>query len=179
VAKGTGYCPQSPLLDSTPAHTSRHTASSYSSTTPAAHMGCARAAPHKEKAMQKIFGIVVALVLAVPAIATAGEKYSANVVINQNVPYANGSMGAARNSRDSNQAIGCYYTTNGPGKTAGYCWARDAAGTHAGCKWFDDSILEKVVATMTSDSFIHFNWDQYYMCTRITVQNASQYEPKK
>jgi hypothetical protein len=125
-------------------------------------------------------GLGLAAMAATSNIALAGEKWTGNIVINTTVPYANGSMGAARNSRDANQNIGCYYTTNGPGHTAGYCWARNADGVHAGCKWFDDPILEKVVATMTSDSFIHFNWDKStYFCTRITVQNASAYEPKK
>jgi hypothetical protein len=125
-------------------------------------------------------GLALAAMAAASGSALAGEKWAGNIVINTTVPYANGSMGAARNSRDANQSIGCYYSTNGPGHTAGYCWARNADGVHAGCKWFDDPILEKVVATMTSDSFIHFNWDKStYMCTRITVQNASAYEPKK
>jgi hypothetical protein len=125
-------------------------------------------------------GLALAAASFIPGTAVAGEKVDGAVKINLIVPYANGSMGAARNSRDANQTIGCYYSTNGPGHTAGYCWARDAAGTHAGCKWFDDPILEKVVATMTSDSLIHFNWDKStYMCTRITVQTSSAYEPKK
>jgi hypothetical protein len=129
--------------------------------------------------MKRLVMTCLAGALAIPTVIYAGEKWSGQVVINQLVPYANGSMGAARNSRDSNQNIGCYFGTNGPGHTAGYCWARNAQGEHAGCKWFDNPILERIVGSMTSDSFIHFNWDANYYCTRITVQNASAYEPKK
>jgi hypothetical protein len=119
-------------------------------------------------------------VLAIPAVIYAGEKWSGRRRDQPDfVPYANGGMGAARNSKDSNQNIGCYVSTNGPGHTAGYCWARNAQGQHAGCKWFDNLIYERIVGSMTSDSFIHFNWDANYDCTRITVQNASAYEPKK
>jgi hypothetical protein len=88
-------------------------------------------------------------VLAIPAVISAGEKWKADVVINQNVPYANGGMGAARNSKDSNQNIGCYVSTNGPGHTAGYCW-RGTPRDRPCCKWFDDLILERMVSAMTS-----------------------------
>jgi hypothetical protein len=129
--------------------------------------------------MKTLVMACLAGVLAIPAVIYAGEKWKADVVINQNVPYANGGMGAARNSKDGNQNIGCYVSTNGPGKTAGYCWARNAEGEHAGCKWFDNLIYERIVSAMASDSFIHFNWNAYYECTRITVSNASAYEPKR
>jgi hypothetical protein len=121
-------------------------------------------------------------VLAIPAVIYAGEKWSGDVVIDPDFaygPFAYGGMGAARNSKDRNQKIGCFVSSNGPDHTIGYCFASDAEGRQAGCWWSDNVIYERILGSITSDSFIHFNFDANYNCTRIMVQNASAWEPKK
>jgi hypothetical protein len=134
--------------------------------------------------MKMFYGTAAAAVLAVglalSGSAVAGEKTKHEVDINTTISYANGSMGSVRNSRDSNQFIGCYISIyNSGGTSMGACFARNAAGQTAGCSFFYKPEFESILTGMSDSSLIHFNWDESNRCSRITVQNFSQYEPRK
>jgi hypothetical protein len=120
--------------------------------------------------------------LAHSSLVEAGQKMTREVVIvvTSTGRHASGSMGSARNSRDSVQLISCQLGahTSGPA-TQGACVAKDATGRTASCAFFNKPQFESVLATISDDSFIHFYWDTSNQCTAISVYNSSAYEVRK
>jgi hypothetical protein len=133
--------------------------------------------------MKTLYGIaatLVALSLALPGVAVAGRKWGGEVNINNGAAFAQGTMGSARNSRDSTQQIGCFIQGNVryTPYTLGSCSAYDANGDAASCVFVDRPVLQQAVASISDDSFLVFGWDNGGQCTFITVVNDSAYEPR-
>ena len=126
--------------------------------------------------------LLVTSILAVAGIsapALAGSKQGLTVRIDQTAHIARGNLGAARNSADANQYIGCYITTNGQGFSLGVCVAVDAQSTSASCIFVNNPGLQAAVQALNGDSLLLFGWDTAGTCTTLQVENFSTYEPKK
>jgi hypothetical protein len=128
--------------------------------------------------MKKRYGIVLAIVMAVPVIAMAGSRFKWEVEVHTDHGWAAGSMGSARNSRDSNQYIGCQFTGTLEGHW-GICHARDATGTYAACSFVNKDYLARAISAIADSSTLVFAWNQDGECRDITVNNNSAYEPRK
>ena len=76
--------------------------------------------------MKKRYGLVLAIVMALPGVSMAGLKVKHEVELSADGRWARGAMGSARNSRDSIQYIGCQFTGQ-PDRHSGICHARDAS----------------------------------------------------
>jgi hypothetical protein len=117
------------------------------------------------------------LLLAISGNALAGRKLSSSVVVAAS--FAQGSLGAARNSSDINQQIGCaIQAISGGYKTQVSCAAHDAAGHIGGCT-SDDPVIIQAVSFIRSDSYLSFSWDSNKTCTMLNVWIDSAYEPKQ
>lgn len=130
--------------------------------------------------MLKKLGIAAALIGAMGGVAFAGFKTSYPVVISTTYFWAYGNMGAARNSADTSQRIGCYVWSNpGAGNTTGYCNAYDSGGHFMSCYTTDTN----QIATMESasgDSYIYFTANSAGgTCALVEVMNNSEFEPKQ
>jgi hypothetical protein len=125
---------------------------------------------------------VLASILAFSGAAVAGVKVKGDVevVTSQYGNSASGAIGSARNSKDSKQNIGCrlsgYETALYP---YGWCSATDATGKAAACVFSNRPDFERVLATISDDSYLKFHWDNQAKCTIISVTNQSMYEPRK
>ena len=128
--------------------------------------------------MKKRYGIVLAILMAVPAIANAGFKYKWEVEVRTEDSWAAGSMGSARASRDSNQYIGCQFTGSAEGHWA-VCHARDATGNYGACLFVDKDHMAHTVSTISDSSLLIFGWNEDGHCTNVMVNNNSAYEPRK
>ena len=134
------------------------------------------------KNFHTIAATVLASSLAFSGSAFAGMKVNGDVevVTGQYGNYANGAIGSARNSKDSKQNIGCrlsaYETALYP---YGSCSAADATGKAAACVFSNRPDFERVLATISDDSYLKFHWDNHGKCTIIIVTNQSMYEPRK
>lgn len=111
--------------------------------------------------------------------AWSGEKLSAPVVVVTANKTAWGSMGAARNSADSNQSIGCYVYGYETGVNRGTCVARTSASVMGVCHFYNKPQFERLLATISDDSRLEFSWDANSSCTQLRVDNFSYYEPKQ
>jgi hypothetical protein len=120
--------------------------------------------------------IGAALVAVLSGTAYAGLKSNSTVFINTATRVANGSLGAARNTADAVQHIGCY-TNAFPASVTTFCQARNAAGTSVSCSTSSANLVA-VVRGMTGDSHLWFSWDAAGTCTEIDVYNVSQTPPK-
>jgi len=123
----------------------------------------------------KMAKVVVAVILVsaglVPA-AWAGYKASANVSIDLSNRFAMGSLADARSSTDSTQFIGCE-------SQQGYavCQAQNTSFSYVYC-YTHDAALVAAAAAVKGDSFVRFDFDQGYVCTRISSGNYSFYPAK-
>jgi hypothetical protein len=112
------------------------------------------------------------ILLANPVPTWAGASGAPEVLLGPN--WALGSLVGARYSADSTQFIGCGVSTgiNGP---VTECTATDKTGAVAYC-FSTDSKFSEVVQTMTSFSFIYFDYvfdGTRNNCNFIGVNNAS------
>ncbi len=122
----------------------------------------------------------------VSAPAFAGEKHTRFVTVgplfNSDIIEANGSIGDARNSLDSNQSIGCmiYASASVPG-VKGYCYA-NSGDKVAACNVTSPQLIE-VIKAISSDSLISFQHppatSSQPTCIRIAIYTSSLYAPKK
>lgn len=109
--------------------------------------------------------------------AHAGEKRVNEVIISTATRYAFGSIGAARNSTDVVQYIGCYTFAYSAGGTTAYCSAKAKGGVTAVCSTTSPALIS-AVAGVNGDSAVSFYWDAAGNCTEIDVTNFSMYQPK-
>jgi len=124
--------------------------------------------------MKKILGGVVMVLLG--SAAFAGMRSTAEVYINQTSKYAQGSLGSARNSADSNQYIGCSVTNDYI-----YCSARNAAGTWVHCDAYSASMALSARG-IGSSGYLSFSWlgsSTSGTCNTLTVSHNSAYAPKE
>ncbi|MGH8083194.1 MAG: hypothetical protein ACREP7_21625 [Lysobacter sp.] len=123
---------------------------------------------------------VMAMMAAIVAMAAcagvvAGEKANVPVTFSNNPqgqPFrAFGMLGTARNSADSKQSIGCATTVDSNALRAD-CEAQNAAGTYVHCMT-TNAALVTVAQSISSDSYLAFNFDSAGICTSIYVSNGS------
>lgn len=127
----------------------------------------------------KTYALAFLIGLALAASATtavAGSKLRFEVMVT--ATSAQGSMGSARASSDSNQFIGCT-VVGGPFGTGGSCAAVDRAGVFKTC-----SVPAASAATMLpaieaigSASYIAFSFDASGNCTSVQASNLSYIAP--
>src|SRR4051812_6068552 len=101
------------------------------------------------------------------ASAFAGFRTEQEVVIGDQQKLANGDMGYVRQTSDDVQYIGCFVAGD-----AGYCFARNNAGVTRSC-WSDDARWVKVMAAVSSDTYLLFYWDAGGNCTYVSAKNGS------
>jgi hypothetical protein len=128
--------------------------------------------------MKKRYVLVLAIVMALPAVAMAGLKVKSEVELDADGRWARGSIGSARNSRDSNQYISCQFWGE-PEQHTGICHARDATENYGACLFINNEHLARVISTISDSSMLAFNWNQNEECTWIYVNNGSGFEPRK
>jgi hypothetical protein len=121
----------------------------------------------------------LALVLGMSVSAFAGQKLTAPVVI-QNPQtgnaYAYGALGAAHDTVDNIQYIGCD-VTGYSGSRAVTCSAKDSAGNYVACYSSDPSKID-VASNLAPNSWIYFavEYDNPTMCLQIRVITSSKYQ---
>lgn len=97
---------------------------------------------------------------------------------------ASGYMGAARNSADNDQELGCLINASVSVGTFVTCWARDQYGNSATCVNTEPSLeMLAAIGSITSSSAIRFEWTYpgpsgftSPMCDVIQVANSSANE---
>ena len=124
--------------------------------------------------LRSIKGLLIGAALAAVASGTAwaGLKSNSTVFINTTTRIANGNLGAARNTADAVQYIGCY-TNALTGSVSMVCYARDAAGVTVSCNSTSANLLN-VVHGLNGDSHLWFSWNTSGACTEVDVYNVSQ-----
>lgn len=129
------------------------------------------------KKMTLVAGVMAALSIGLVRDTDAGYKYPHTVSVNTSLSYAAGTLSDVRNTADTVQWIGCKVDRYANGTGSGYCWARNAAGTHVNC-FTDEPALLDVMADVNGDTHVWFYWNAASDCTKIALTNSSQYAPK-
>jgi hypothetical protein len=122
----------------------------------------------------RLKGVRVAVAIAaclVSSVAVGGYRVAFNVFLGST--YADGNVGAARYSSDSNQEIGCY-AQGSPGSVYAGCYAADSSGNYASCVTGDPAFVA-TVGRINATSFIWFEYNSSGQCTYLTVDNDSSY----
>jgi len=109
--------------------------------------------------------------------ASAGYRYTTEVVIDTANRHAKGSLADARASADNLQFIGCSTRTSSGGVYVS-CSAQDANGVSVTCTSSNSSFVQ-VVAALASDSTLYMEWDSSGNCTSLTADNYSNNTPKQ
>jgi hypothetical protein len=109
--------------------------------------------------------------LVTSSVTLAGLKRAPQVDIVDNARLASGGLGAARNSSDNIQFIGCYYYRN-----AGVCYAGDSSGLSRSCGTSDEALLA-IIRSIDSNSMLTFEWDASGHCVDIQVDKSSSNAP--
>jgi hypothetical protein len=120
--------------------------------------------------------IVVTASLSYVYQARAGMKDNTPVNINTTSRSFYGSLGAARNSSDGSQSLGCQISSSSSNISVS-CYARSSAGTYATCSTSSRPMVDAVVG-MPSDAFISVYYDSSGVCTNIYVYKESIDAPK-
>lgn len=123
-----------------------------------------------------LIGLAALLCTGLTAPSFAGTKTNPTVVVNQTARIASGALGSARNSQDNLQFIGCSVidSTGGAFVT---CSARDSLGRSASCRSTDVGKVS-VASSISSDSWVYFQYDALGNCTYLLVSTSSQYPSK-
>lgn len=122
--------------------------------------------------------ILIATALFASATAFAGRK-AANQIVSIYTNSAYGSVGAARNSADTVEQIGCQVYQYSSGMSFGACWANDKTGKYVSCNSSDPAMLS-MMRSLQGDSAIAFYWDTTTgACSELLITNGSSYEPKQ
>jgi hypothetical protein len=133
--------------------------------------------------MRRFAVVVAALALFGLAPAQAGKKVAYEVFLTPG--WACGSMGAARNSVDTKQYIGCSaQLDNDPTNDEVHvdwtvdCSASNAAGQYAHAIDPSDRFLP-ILQTINSDSYVCFEYNAVGHLTNLFVENSSVHQPKR
>jgi hypothetical protein len=121
-----------------------------------------------------------AAILSLTADAGAGAKGANNVYVSAAGRVAQGDLGQARNSADSQQAIGCYAQSyrNASGVFEQVtCQARDQSGASYSCYATEPELVRSARA-INGDSWLYFRGDDAGRCINIMVWNDSTFQPK-
>jgi hypothetical protein len=134
--------------------------------------------PHEEEAFMRRIVIVAAIVCS-SAIALAGYKDNGAypIVISSSGRYAWGRMSSVRLTTSTVEYIGCGAAVSPSGSASVMCWAKSAGGTYVSCS-SSSAPMAQMVAAMSNDAEIQFNWDATGQCTWINVKASSDIPPK-
>lgn len=127
----------------------------------------------------KINTLVIASVLVAAFASTsavqAGTKTSNEVKITDSQRRAEGSLGSARASADTNQYLACTVHSSASDIYMS-CSARDASGLFRSCASSSDTLVQAALS-LSASSMIVFTWDANYACQTLDVANGSLYLP--
>jgi len=98
------------------------------------------------------------------------------VTIDDSAMVASGMLGAARNSSDTTQFIGCK-TVSDASSSFGTCTALDSTRLFRSCTTSNANMIAAMRA-IVGDSYIIFNWNSSGACTAVSVLNESDVDPK-
>jgi hypothetical protein len=118
-----------------------------------------------------IGGAVAAALLSTATIAIAGSRLVYQVGINDASRYAVGTMTDARGSADASQSIGCYHNTG-----FASCYATNNLGLSRSCTTTNTALIE-VIRSISSESYIYFQWNTDGTCSYVFVDNGSRWKP--
>jgi hypothetical protein len=113
--------------------------------------------------------------------ADAGAKSNSQVIVNATQRYAQGDLGAAHNSADSTQYIGCSIIFWGPGSglaNQAICTARSAANVYLSCSTTNADFIA-MAGEIKGDSFLFFSVDAAGLCNQLQVDNSSMRREKQ
>jgi hypothetical protein len=113
----------------------------------------------------------------IAASAFGGQRGVTNVVINDTLRIARGTVSGARNSLDNVQIMQCSYGINSASTVSVVCMARDAAGTARTCITQNPQFVN-MAATLQGDSILEFRWDADGRCTSLSIVMSSTSDPK-
>ncbi|ADO69824.1 uncharacterized protein STAUR_2020 [Stigmatella aurantiaca DW4/3-1] len=127
------------------------------------------------KTLQSVMGGLLAMGAATAA--WAGQRVTYLVGVDTSAREAYGAIGAAHNSDDPIQFIGCSVYTFANGAPFMYCGARNESGSIGACQSSDPIFLD-AARNVKESSYIYFTWDDLGKCTYVLVNNSSYYVPK-
>jgi hypothetical protein len=112
-------------------------------------------------------------------VAFAGYKFTTPVSVNLTSRTANGYMGAARNSTNNVELVGCSARAYADSVTV-MCWATDSKGVSATCvKSNAPPSFLSALSHITSESQLSFFWTgDSPICSEIRVATSSSFESK-
>jgi hypothetical protein len=122
-----------------------------------------------------LVGCALTSVLLTGEVSWAGRKVPGAVIIDLDDSEVRGGVGAARNSGDTVQEIGCEVSSSGGVETL-YCWGKTAAGVSRACLT-RNTVMVSTAKTIGTDSYIRFQYSGG-SCVFLTVSNGSLFEPK-
>jgi hypothetical protein len=114
---------------------------------------------------------VVAALLSTATIAMAGSRWVYQVGINDTSRFAVGTTTDARGSADSVQVIGCYHNSG-----FASCYATNNAGLSRSCTTSNAALID-VIRSISSESYIYFQWNTDGTCSYVFVDNGSRWKP--
>lgn len=114
---------------------------------------------------------VAAAMLSTATIAIAGSRWVYQVGINDASRFAVGTMTDARGSSDNVQTIGCYHNSG----TAS-CYATNSAGLSRSCTTANAALID-VIRSISSESYLYFQWNADGTCNYVFVDNGSRWKP--
>lgn len=106
--------------------------------------------------------------------AWAGFHGSSEVYVGSG--FAVGALGSARNSADGTQYIGCATYGSAGSTRSMQCYANDSAGHYGSCS-SSDATLVATAGTLSSNSYVTFNWNSSGTCTYLYVVTNSYFPP--
>jgi hypothetical protein len=128
--------------------------------------------------MFKKLGMAMVLVGSFGGAARAGYRNNQQVIVDTSSRVAYGTMGAARNSSDSNQMLACAIFGSATSSLEAYCFATDQNGASLSCHSLNSNVIA-AAQHAGSDSYIYFVADSSGTCTTVDVYNGSEYQPKQ
>jgi hypothetical protein len=115
-----------------------------------------------------IHGALIAALLSISGLASAGLKLSYPVNIGSN--YASAGLGSARNSTDGSQYVDVVATSD-------WVWFAfiDSGGNYGGCTSMDPNVVMQA-RSVNQASYVDVSWDGSGTCTSVMVRNGSYFE---
>jgi hypothetical protein len=104
--------------------------------------------------------------------ARAGRKSNITVTIDTTSRYAYGALGAARNSSNTVEEIGCYTFGYSDNSSFASCYATNASNQSVSCTSTSPAIVA-AAQSVNGDSHVYFAYDQGGACTFVHSQGAS------
>ncbi|WP_437675788.1 hypothetical protein [Sorangium sp. So ce131] len=130
-----------------------------------------------------MLGAMASGAIGVSAVAWAGAKDTSRSgfhVYPDGSGYGSGSLGAAWNSANSVERIGCHVDAvpdlDGELVVSGFCEVTDQTGASAMCVTRDERLIQLMLSVGPSTR-VGFRWDPEGWCTSVGVSHESHYLP--